>query len=129
MKISHLLASLFVAVMAIFLAMPPTTTTTWAASPCSSVKVGGKISKGTIQGGEVVKFLVTVKNWGTKDLTNANLRVDLPAGMEYVGSVELPKLKPRRTPINLDTNIYWTDFTLRAKKGVKFEIKVRIGMM
>lgn len=126
MKISQFVTSLGALVMAILLAMPPFLPSTSAANECFSIQLRGHLSKKkAVSGGDIVKFIVEVKNGGKKDVTNLNLRVDLPAGTKYVDSVELPKSKSKITPIVLDTKIYWTALTLRKKKSLKFEVQVR----
>ena len=117
-------ASLGAVSMAIYLAM---SSTTFAANKCSSIQLRGHLShKKITQSGGMVKLSVTAKNWGTRDVTNVNLRIDLPPGTQYAGALVLPKIKPNLKPINLPPKIYWTDFALHQKKTQKFELKVRM---
>lgn len=124
-KMRHSLsrASFFATIMAI--STMPLMMTSSVADECSSIRLGAHLSKKTVQGGGNVKLDVNLKNVGIEDVTEANLRIELPPGVELARSFVVPKLKPRSNPINLLPNIYWTNFTLRKKKGRKFALKVR----
>lgn len=96
-----------------------------AADECSSLQLSGHVSKKTVTPGGIVKLAVKVTNKGSQNLVGANLRLFLPDGADYQESTSVPKMKPRGKPIDLQPNIYWTDFNLNRGKSRKFDIKVR----
>lgn len=103
-------------------------TTTSAGDACSFIRLSGHLSRKIGRAGDAIKLSVNIKNLGTTAVDNVNLRIDLPPGAQYVGSHVMPNMKSRSKPINLEPQIYWTDFTMRKKKSQSFIIKVKCMM-
>lgn len=96
-----------------------------AADECSSIEISSHINKKVVAPGSIVKLAFKVTNVGNQKVIGANLRLNVPLGADYQTSSVVPKMKPRIKPIDLQPNIYWTDFDLNSGKSRKFEIKVK----
>ena len=116
MKISSFFFGVVMAIVSISLS---------TSDECTSIQLTGHLNKKNVPVGGTVKVTLNVRNTGVRDFSNANVRLDLPSGTQYVGSSMLPKIKSHLQPINLQRKIYWTDLTLRKGKTQKLDIKVR----
>lgn len=95
-----------------------------SADECSNLRLKGRVNRKSVRVGGAVKVDFSVQHiGGKKTLHNVNLMVGLPAGTKYVGSSTLPRIHTK--PLEVTSNLYWTDFTLGTKKSQIFDVKVR----